>query len=91
MSRCNPRCLADHATETNGRPCDGLPYPDDRGQTHYDGCYRMHRHHNCAVVRGDELLELVRGLVECIDGPRWDAARQIEIIARARKAIGEGA
>ena len=32
-----------------------LPYPDDRGQTHYDGCYQMPRHHNCAVVEIERL------------------------------------
>ncbi len=26
-----------------------LPYPDDRGRTHWEGCWREPGHHNCAV------------------------------------------
>ena len=25
------------------------PYDDEPGQTHFDGCYRYRKHHNCAV------------------------------------------
>lgn len=28
-----------------------LPYPDDKGQTHYAGCWRERGHHNCAIAR----------------------------------------
>lgn len=32
-----------------------LPYPKDRGGTHWDGCWREPRHHNCAVLEIDRL------------------------------------
>lgn len=27
-----------------------LPYPENPGQTHFDGCWREPGHHNCAVA-----------------------------------------
>ena len=32
------------------------PYPDNPGQTHFDGCERTARHHNCALRRLDEAI-----------------------------------
>jgi len=37
-----------------------FPYPDNRGQTHYEDCYRERRHHNCAVAEVDRLITEVR-------------------------------
>jgi hypothetical protein len=31
------------------------PYPERRGQTHYESCYRDRGHHNCAVAEVDRL------------------------------------
>jgi len=31
------------------------PYPEDKGKTHYDGCWKERGHHNCAVSRIAEL------------------------------------
>ena len=39
-----------------------LPYPDDPGRTHWDGCYRERGHHNCAVAKIDQLEEELRKL-----------------------------
>jgi hypothetical protein len=36
-----------------------LPYPNNRGQTHFKGCYRERHHHNCAVVEADHLRALL--------------------------------
>lgn len=30
-----------------------LPYPLDKGGTHWEGCHRTTHHHNCAVLRCD--------------------------------------
>jgi len=32
-----------------------LPYPENRGKTHYEGCFRQRDHHNCAVRRINDL------------------------------------
>lgn len=32
-----------------------LPYPVDEGRTHWEGCYRVRGHHNCAVALVDSL------------------------------------
>ena len=45
------------------------PYPVDRGSTHWEGCYRHRGHHNCAVVRADELAAQVYYLCRTGDGP----------------------
>ena len=36
-----------------------LPYPDNPGQTHYEGCWRDPHHHNCAVAQVHELVKSV--------------------------------
>jgi hypothetical protein len=46
------------------------PYPDDPGQTHYDGCWRSRGHHNCAVARVEQLegeAERMTGLENVLD------------------------
>jgi hypothetical protein len=30
-----------------------FPYPENPGQTHFEGCWREQGHHNCAVARLD--------------------------------------
>ncbi len=30
---------------------DNYPYPLNQGRTHWDGCWRVPRHHNCAVAK----------------------------------------
>lgn len=32
-----------------------LPYPENPGATHFDGCWRTPGHHNCAVQRVEEV------------------------------------
>ena len=60
-----------------------LPYLANRGQTHFEGCYRERHHHNCAVARVDHLdaqLEALRGAATKLTetqpgedmGKRWD-------------------
>lgn len=36
-----------------------LPYAEDRGQTHYEGCWAARGHHNCAVREVERLREAV--------------------------------
>jgi hypothetical protein len=31
-----------------------FPYPENPGKTHFEGCYRLPRHHNCAVAMVDK-------------------------------------
>lgn len=35
------------------------PYPDNPGQTHWQGCWRCVGHHNCAVAAVDKLREAI--------------------------------
>ena len=44
-----------------------FPYPDNRGQTHYEDCYRERRHHNCAVAEVDRLIAENRQLHDALD------------------------
>lgn len=37
-----------------------MPYPEDQGSTHYDGCWSQPRHHDCAVEEINRLRSLVR-------------------------------
>lgn len=41
---------------------DNFPYPDNPGQTHYDGCWRERHHHNCAVAEVERLRAEVKKL-----------------------------
>lgn len=46
-------------TGTEGIPealADDLPYPEDRGSTHWEHCWATRGHHNCAVFKLRELL-----------------------------------
>ena len=43
-----------------------FPYPDNRGQTHYEDCYRERRHHNCAVAEVDRLIAEVSKLRDAL-------------------------
>jgi hypothetical protein len=36
---------------------EGMPYPDNPGKTHWDGCYVQRGHHNCAVRKINEMKE----------------------------------
>jgi len=38
---------------------NNLPYPPDRGRTHYDGCWQNRGHHNCAVRQIQELSKQI--------------------------------
>lgn len=38
------------------------PYPEEGHRTHWEGCYRERRHHNCAVARVDQLTARVEEL-----------------------------
>lgn len=39
-----------------------LPYPENKGQTHFLGCHRTPQHHNCAIHLLDEATELLLSL-----------------------------
>jgi len=41
-----------------------LPYPDDKGQTHYPGCWRERGHHNCAVAEIERVMLVNAQLTE---------------------------
>jgi hypothetical protein len=41
------------------------PYPDNRGQTHHEGCYRRPHHHNCAVAEIERLEAELADCKEC--------------------------
>jgi len=49
-----------------GNNMSDLPYPDDKGQTHWEGCYRERGHHNCCVVEVEQLRKERRHLEETI-------------------------
>lgn len=40
------------------------PYPPDDGSTHWDGCWRERRHHNCAVGEIKRLREALEEIAE---------------------------
>ena len=64
------------------------PYPDDPGQTHYDGCWRERGHHNCAMREVERLQNEVKDLQSILDtDPNEEAFRVIEEIRRNRKPI----
>lgn len=42
-----------------GRGVSDLPYPDNPGSTHYEGCWRDRGHHNCAVREIERLHEII--------------------------------
>jgi hypothetical protein len=50
-----------------------LPYPENRGSTHWEGCFRDRKHHNCAVLRINDLN------AEGIMGRRVNAALRKQI------------
>ena len=56
-----------------------LPYPENEGQTHFDGCYCVPGHHNCAV---HEVMRLQSTLLQ-VQGER-DRIRQ-ETLEEAAK------
>lgn len=41
-----------------------LPYPLDKGGTHWEGCHRTTHHHNCAVLRCDNHQSTIADLRE---------------------------
>lgn len=41
-----------------------LPYPLDKGGTHWEGCHRTTHHHNCAVLRCDNHESTIADLRE---------------------------
>ena len=41
-----------------------LPYPLDKGGTHWEGCHRTTHHHNCAVLRCDNHESTITDLRE---------------------------
>lgn len=49
-----------------------LPYPENPGQTHYEGCWRERGHHNCAVAMLDA-QQREHDLVRHQRGPLHDA------------------
>lgn len=44
-----------------------MPYPADHYGTHWEGCYRERRHHNCAVEMVDHLSAYIAALEERLD------------------------
>lgn len=44
-----------------------LPYPEEKGQTHYDGCWARPFHHNCAVAKVIEQDQMIQDLREQIE------------------------
>lgn len=56
---------------------ESLPYPEDQGRTHWDGCWRELGHHNCAVRKVDRLLAAQEQV---------DAAAD-DLVGRIRQAI----
>lgn len=57
-----------------------LPYADNPGATHYDGCWRDRGHHNCAVAEVERLRRNDPGM------PLGDIA---DTITDLRRASGE--
>lgn len=45
--------------ESSERHVLTMPYPDNPGKTHYDGCYQVRGHHNCAVDIVNEANERI--------------------------------
>jgi hypothetical protein len=52
---------------------DNLPYPPDRGKTHYDGCWQNRGHHNCAVRKIQELSKSINEGYKDIQKAREEA------------------
>lgn len=55
-----------------GREDEELPYEENPGKTHYDGCYMHRGHHNCAVRKIQQLGQEVVGLRDEIQAMRDD-------------------
>lgn len=60
--------------ESNGEIIARQPRKSDSGN-HYEGCWRMPGHHNCAVAEIERLRELVTRLggTPVREGPKRDA------------------
>jgi hypothetical protein len=63
-----------------------LPYPYLDGQTHYDECWRMQRHHNCAVLEVErleaEVMRLSRANIALLAEAAEDHDRQERLRAQ---------
>lgn len=70
-----------------------LPYPEDDGRTHFDECYRHHRHHNCAVLELERVARMHNQAVIELDMARRDRdraeAKALEL-ERALRWYGDG-
>ena len=80
---------------TNDVPNRTLPYPDEGSRTHWEGCWRAPRHHNCAVVeadaRGDALdreREALRELLSAMEDEVPDHGPSLA--ERAAREAGDG-
>lgn len=49
-----------------------MPYADNPGQTHYQGCWRDRRHHACAAERVLELQRVAKAVLLFHSGGPWD-------------------
>lgn len=45
-----------------------LPYPNEPERTHWIGCWRTPKHHDCCVARVDQLTAFVRE-IDCMCDP----------------------
>jgi hypothetical protein len=61
---------------------EGLPYPEQAGQTHWEGCWRVAGHHNCAVALLAEQRELIGRLTRQRDAALFN--NDLERSARER-------
>ena len=78
------------------------PYADNKGQTHFEGCYRTRHHHNCAVVEVDRLTaeledarereaQVRKDLHEAVDAlPPYEATQRIEQLEAALREVSQG-
>jgi hypothetical protein len=77
---------------------DTLPYPENRGQTHHEGCWRVRGHHNCCVDRvgaleakrdlSDDDREALRAMASTAVWISDEIDEDPEVIAKIDRAVG---
>lgn len=79
-----------------------VPYEDDKGRTHWEGCWRERGHHNCAVAMVERLTQAQEpvGYVVVYDngkgdrdihhGELWDYAEDAQMAADAMNGARNG-
>lgn len=64
-----------------------LPYPENRGQTHHEECFRTPGHHNCAVRRVAHLEAQLAGVNGALE---YRSQRIAELEAQVAEFETEG-